>query len=302
MKQGKGRIRKSMEDRILDAAILMVCFLVLILMAYPFYYAVIISLNDGKDALRGGIYLWPRVFSLENYKAVLRIDYIYTAAMVTLLRTLIGTLSTLTFTGLFAYSLSHGNLYFRRFYMMALIITMYFSGGLIPYYMTLKFLGLMNNFLVYIIPGLLNAFYTIIMISFFREIPDSLEEAAKIDGAGYLSIFFKIILPVSAPLLATMALFIGVYHWNAWSDAAFFVTSKSLKTLSFVLISLINQTEAAAQLAQTGMGSLAVKQSAIVGETLRPAAMIIVVVPIILVYPFLQRYFVKGIMIGSVKG
>jgi putative aldouronate transport system permease protein len=288
---------------VIDTVVMAVCVLVLIMTAYPFYYAIIISLNDGRDALRGGIYLWPRVFSLENYKAVLRIDYIYTAAIVTVLRTLAGTLSTLTFTGLFAYSLSHSNLHFRRFYMIAMIITMYFSGGLIPYYMTLRFLGLMNKFLVYIIPGLLNAFYAIIMISFFREIPDSLEEAAKLDGAGYLRIFFQIILPVSAPLLATMALFIGVYHWNAWSDAAFFVTNKNLKTLSYVLINLINQTEAAAQLAQTGgMGSIGVKQAAIVGETLRPAAMIIVVIPIILVYPFLQKYFVKGIMIGSVKG
>jgi putative aldouronate transport system permease protein len=140
------------------------------------------------------------------------------------------------------------------------------------------------------------------MISFFKEIPDSLEEAAKIDGAGYMHIFFRIILPVSTPLLATMALFIGVYHWNAWSDAAFFITNKNLKTLSYVLINLINQTEAAAQLAQSGMGTIGVRQAAIVGETLRPAAMMIVVVPIIMIYPFLQKYFVKGIMIGSVKG
>jgi putative aldouronate transport system permease protein len=160
----------------------------------------------------------------------------------------------------------------------------------------------MNNFLVYILPGLLNAFNTLIMISFFREIPDSLSEAARIDGAGYLRVFFRIIVPVSAPLIATMALFVGVYHWNAWSDAAFFVTSKSLKTLSYVLINLINQTEAAAQLANSGMGAIAAKQAPIVGETLRPAAMIVVVLPIIMAYPFLQRFFVKGIMIGSVKG
>jgi putative aldouronate transport system permease protein len=183
-----------------------------------------------------------------------------------------------------------------------MIFTMYFSGGLIPYYMTIRFLGLMNTFAVYIIPGLLSAFNTIIMISFFREIPESLEEAAKIDGAGYIYIFFKIIVPVSVPLFATMALFTGVYHWNAWTDTAFFVSKNSLKTLSFVLINLINQTEAAAQLAQTGMvGTIGVRQSAIVGETLRPAAMIVVIIPIILVYPFLQRYFVKGIMLGSVK-
>jgi putative aldouronate transport system permease protein len=297
----KKNLRRSVEDRVVDGLALFISILVLILTAYPFYYSIIISLNDGKDALRGGIYLWPRSFSLENYRAVFRIDYIYTAALVTALRTLIGTACTLLFTGLFAYSLSHRNLYFRRFYMAAMIITMYFSGGLIPYYMTLRFLGLMNKFAVYIIPGMLNAFYAIIMMSFFREIPDSLEEAAKIDGAGYLYIFFKIILPVSVPLLATMALFIGVYHWNAWSDSAFFVTRKSLKTLSFVLISLINQTEAAAQLAEAGMGTIGARQSAIVGETLRPAAMIVVVIPIIMVYPFLQRYFVKGIMIGSVK-
>ncbi|GHU89417.1 sugar ABC transporter permease [Spirochaetia bacterium] len=300
--KGNRRIRRSPEDRVIDTVVMIICVLVLIVTAYPFYYSIILSFNDGKDALRGGIYLWPRAFSLENYKAVLRIDYIYTAAIVTVMRTLIGTIATLIFTGLFAYSLSHSNLRFRKFYMVAMIITMYFSGGLIPYYMTLRFLGLMNNFLVYIIPGLLNAFYVIIMISFFKEIPDSLEEAAKIDGAGYMHIFFRIILPVSTPLLATMALFIGVYHWNAWSDAAFFITNKNLKTLSYVLINLINQTEAAAQLAQSGMGTIGVRQAAIVGETLRPAAMMIVVAPIIMIYPFLQKYFVKGIMIGSVKG
>ena len=301
MKINKRAHRKSLEDRAVDSFVMFVCVLTLKVTAYPFYYCIIVSLNDGRDALRGGIYLWPRAFSLENYKAVFRISYIYNAAVITVMRTLIGTVCTIMFTGLFAYSLSHRNLRFRKFYMVVMIFTMYFSGGLIPYYMVLRFLGLMNKFAVYIVPGLLNAFYTIIMISFFREIPDSLEEAAKIDGAGYFYIFFKIIIPVSIPLFATMALFIGVYHWNAWSDAAFFVTSNSLKTLSFVLISLINQTEAAAQLAQTGVGTIGVRQAAIVGETLRPAAMIVVVLPIILVYPFLQRYFVKGIMIGSVK-
>ena len=296
----KNIYKKGFEDRAIDALVMFISVATLVLTAYPFYYCIVISLNDGPDALRGGIYFWPRTFSLENYRAVFRISYIYNAFMISVMRTLAGTACTLLCTGFFAYSLSHKNLRFRRFYMIAMIFTMYFSGGLIPYYMTLRFLGLMNTFAVYIIPSLLNAFYTIIMISFFREIPDSLEEAAIIDGAGYMYIFFKIIIPVSVPLIATMALFIGVYHWNAWTDAAFFVTSNGLKTLSFVLISLINQTEAAAQL-DSEMGALGLQQAVIVGETLRPAAMIVVVIPIIMVYPFLQRYFVKGIMLGSVK-
>lgn len=302
MERRKNKIRAAMSDRVLDVLVILICVLVLVLTFYPFFYSIIISFSDGQDALRGGIYLWPRKFSLENYKAVLRIDYIYNAAVISVLRTLVGTLVSLSFSGIFAYSLSHKNLYFKRFYMIVLIIPMYFSGGLIPYYMTIRSLHLMNSFWVYILPNLVNAFNVIIMISFFREIPESLEEAAKIDGAGYLRIYFQVILPISAPLMATMALFIGVFHWNAWTDAAFFITDKNLKTLSFVLINLINQTEAAAQLAQTGVGTLGVKQSTIVGETLRPAAMMITILPIIMVYPFLQKYFVKGIMIGSVKG
>lgn len=303
MKLKKSEIKATGADRLMDALVMIICVFVLVLTAYPFYYSVVLSFSDGQDALRGGLYLWPRVFSLENYKAVLRIDYIYSAALVSVARTVVGTFCSLFFTAIVSYALAQKNLYFKKFYMITMMITMYFSGGLIPYYMTIRSLKLMNSFWVYILPNLLSAFNAIIMISFFREIPDSLEEAARIDGAGHMRVFFKIILPISTPLIATMALFLAVFHWNAWSDAAFFITSKSLKTLSFVLISLINQTEAAAQLASSGaMGTIGVKQSSLVSETLRPAAMIITILPIMCVYPFLQRYFVKGIMIGSVKG
>lgn len=302
-KQAGRGIRSSASDKVLDVVVYIIMIFVFLITVYPFYYAIVLSFNEGLDAVRGGIYLFPRKFSLENYRAVLRIDYIYNAALVTVARTLTGTVATLLFTGLYAYALSHRELMFRRFYMIMLIITMYFSGGLIPYYMTIKYVGLMNSFWVYIIPQLLSAFNTLIMVNFFREISPSLEEAAKIDGAGYLRIFFTVMLPVSKPLIATMALFIGVNHWNSWRDSAFFVTNKNLKTLSFVLINLINQTEAAAKLSESGaMGTIGLKQSTVVGETLRPAAMIIVVLPIVMVYPFLQKYFVKGIMIGSVKG
>lgn len=294
--------RKSTSDVILDVVVYTIMICVFAFTLYPFYYSVILSFNDGMDAIKGGIYFFPRKFTLDNYRAVISIDYIYTAMFITVLRTAIGTFSSLLFTALFAYSIAHKDLMFRKFYVIVLMITMYFSGGLIPYYMLLKQIGLMNKFAVYIVPLLLNAFNAIIMMTFFREIPDALEDAAKIDGASHVRMFFQIILPVSTPMLATLALFIGVGHWNAWTDAAFFITNKNLKTLGYVLISLINQTEAAARLQETGaMGTMNLSSSKITAETLRPAAMLIAVVPIIMVYPFLQKYFVKGIMIGSIK-
>ena len=294
---------KSAGDIVLDIIVYVIILFVFAITLYPFYYSIVMSFNQGSDAVRGGIYFWPRKFTLENYKAVMSIDYIYSAMVVTVVRTLIGTICSLSFTGLFAYSISHKNLMFKKFYIVVMLITLYFNGGLVPYYMTLKQLGLMNHFLVYIIPNLLGVFNAVIMISFFREIPDSLEEAARIDGANDLTIFFRIIFPISTPLFATMALYMGVWHWNTWTDAAFFVTKKDLKTLSYVLINLINQTEAAARLTTTaGVGSMNVNESSYTAETLRPAAMMVVVIPIICVYPFLQKYFMKGIMIGSLKG
>lgn len=299
----KEAIKKSADDMILNLVVYTIVAVVFVTTLYPFLYSIILSFNEGSDAVRGGIYFWPRKFTLENYKVVMSIDYIYSAMFITVARTVIGTLATLFFTGLFAFSISHKKLMFKNFYVVVMIITLYFSGGLVPYYMLLKQLGLTNNFLVYIIPNLLAVFNSIIMISFFKEIPDSIEEAAHIDGAGDLSIFFKIIVPISMPLFATMALYSGVWHWNAWSDSAFFITKKSLKTMSYVLISLINQTEAAARVKESGaMGTMNINQSSYTAETLRPAAMMTVVIPIICVYPFLQKYFMKGIMIGSVKG
>lgn len=291
-------LKRTPEDYIISLVVGAIMTLVFVVTVYPFWYSVVLSFNQGTDALRGGIYFWPRKFTLDNFNAVFGIDYVYTAFLVTVARTLLGTVLAVTFTGLFAFACAHARLMFRKFYITAMIIVMYFSGGLVPYYMLLRSLGLMDTFWVYIIPNLFSAFNAILMINFFREIPDSLEEAARIDGANELTIFFRIIVPVSMPLLATMALYSGVWHWNSWTDAAFFVTSKNLKTLGYVLITLINQTEAAAQ---TVFGKINQSEVTYTSLTLRPAAMIICVVPIVMVYPFLQKHFVKGIMLGSVK-
>ncbi len=293
-----GGIRRSAEDRFISVVVGFIMLVVFLVTVYPFWYAIVLSFNEGKDALRGGIYFWPRKFTLDNYNAVFGIGYVYTAFVVTVGRTLLGTVIAVLFTGLFAFACSHGRLMFRKFYITAMLIVMYFSGGLVPYYMLLRVLGLMNTFWVYIIPNMFSAFNAVIMMNFFKGIPDSLEEAAKLDGANDLVIFFRIIFPVSMPLFATMALYSGVWHWNAWSDAAFFVTDKNLKTLGYVLISLINQTESAAQ---TVFGQINQSEVTYTSLTLRPAAMVICVIPIVVVYPFLQKHFVKGIMLGSIK-
>jgi putative aldouronate transport system permease protein len=271
---------------------------------YPFWYALVISFNNGLDASRGGVYFWPRIWTLENYRAVFSMDQIFSGAVVSVSRTLLGTLTALTFTSMFAYAVAHGDLMFRKAYMVIILISMYFSGGMIPYFLVIKNLGLMNNFLVYIIPGLLGIWNAIIMMSFFREISPSLEEAARIDGANDLYIFFRSIIPISTPVFATIALFIGVAHWNSWFDAAYYVTDRELKTLAFWLVEIIKQASihsmsltAGVDMTREAMGAA----KTFTPDTIRMSTMIIVVVPIVCVYPFLQRFFVKGIMIGSLK-
>ncbi|MCJ8014194.1 carbohydrate ABC transporter permease [Paenibacillus sp. KQZ6P-2] len=302
MKRG---FKRTKEDYIIDGVVYTILILVMIVTIYPFYYSFIISLNNGIDASRGGIFLWPRVFSWDNYAAVFSNEQLIKAYGVTITRTLVGTVCSVTFTALVAYSLAHKDLMFKNVYFLILIVAMYFSGGLIPYFILIKKLHLMNTFAVYIIPDLLSVFNVIIMMTFFRELPEALKESARIDGASDMRTFFKIMVPISAPVFATIALFNGVHHWNAWFDSAYFVTDKNLKTVSFQLMELINKANLTAV---TGTNVADAQRSAtyaaqtFTAESIRMATMITVVVPIICVYPFLQKYFVKGIMVGSVKG
>jgi putative aldouronate transport system permease protein len=267
-------------------------------MLYPFYYVLILSFNKGTDSLLGGIYLWPRSFTLENYVRFLEDPHWYQAFLVTIVRTLTGAALGVLFTCLVAYGLSHRDLQFRRFYFTIIIFAMYFSGGLIPYYVVLRSIGLLNTFGVYIVPSMLSTFFLLIAISFFREIPGELKESAHIDGANELVIFYRIILPVSMPLIATMSLFLGVGQWNSWLDSAYFVQSEGLRTLAFRMMEVINKSNAP-------MDAIAVANSASAGVTsysLQVAAMVVSIAPIVCVYPFLQRFFIQGIMLGSVKG
>ncbi|GMK40505.1 sugar ABC transporter permease [Paenibacillus sp. CCS19] len=263
---------------------------------YPFYNIVITSFNDPTDAARGGINFWPREFSIENYKMVFRDDNIIHAFGVTVARTLIGTATAVLFTGAFAYGVSKPELLGRRFFLMLAIVTMYFSGGIIPYYLVVaKYLHMKGHFLVYIIPNLFSVFNAILMLTFFRGLPKEMEESAKIDGANDLRIFFQLVLPVSKPVLATIALYNAVAHWNAWYDAMLF-GNEDLQTLQQILMQIISSNSNVSIIASSlGFGS-------VTAQSLKLATMVITTLPIVFVYPFVQKYFVQGVMIGSVKG
>lgn len=271
------------------------CFILFITL-YPFYYVIISSLNDPIDLLKGPVYLLPRKLSLTNYRYVLQDDAILRAAFITVSRTVIGSASAALFTAAFAYGVSKKWLLGRRFFVGMALVTMYFSGGLIPSYLLIAHgLKLQGSFLVFIIPNLFNAFNAFIMMSFFRGISSEMEESAKIDGANDLIIFIKLVLPVSMPILATILLFNGVWHWNSWFDALLY-GGRKLETLQQYLVKSIQSANV------NSKASAFVSTLGISSTSVRLTTMVITAFPIVLAYPFLQKYFVKGVMIGSLKG
>lgn len=265
---------------------------------FPFWYCVVQSFNEGLDARAGGVYFWPRKFTMENYYNVFVSGRIVNAFLITAARTVVGTVASVLFQAMVAYGLSKRDLMFRRTYVIIGIITMYFSGGLIPFYFLLQSLGLINNFLVFILPRLCAWFNILLFIANFRSIPDSLPESARIDGAGEYKILWRIIFPSSTAIIATIALFSGVWHWNEWFDSAVYTSSQSLKTLQTILLEIIQYANNMEEMRRR----MNVPDSSMTVEALRYTTMVIAILPITMVYPFLQRYFVKGMMIGAIKG
>ncbi|WP_079421539.1 carbohydrate ABC transporter permease [Clostridium oryzae] len=272
------------------------CFITL----YPIWFVVVNSFNDGMDAARGGIYWWPRIFSLAAYKTVFANNDIITSFAVTVLKTVIGTVIHVFFTAMVAYPLSKRDLIGRKFYMTVGIITMFFSGGLIPTYLWYKQLHLIDNFAVYILPAMFSFYDLVIFMAFFREIPDSLEEAAKIDGSDDFKIFYSIILRLSLPVIATIALFHGVYQWNDYFTGVIYIIKKSyLLPIQTYLYKVVSENSANQAISlQPGV---AVNRR-VTSQTVKFATMVVTTFPIVCVYPFLQKYFVKGMMVGAVKG
>lgn len=290
---------------LLDLILIVILLFFALLVVYPFYNCVILSFNTGVDAMKGHIYFWPREFTLENYKKVLGEDIFSVAAVNSVLRTVITTVLALLFTMTYAFVISHKQLKFRMFYMFLGFVTMYFNAGVIPNYLLIRDLGLYDTFGAYVFPGLFNMFNAILFYNYFLTIPDALEESAKIDGANEIIILFRIMMPLCKPVMATVTLFVSVTQWNSWFDTMLYTRKDSLQTLSFMFYRMLESAKyLESQITAASGESLEQLVSSQItnSTTLQMAAMVVTSLPIIMIYPFLQKYFVKGVMIGSIKG
>ena len=292
------RRKRSTKDIVFDTIIAIFLIIFVIITLYPIINTLAVSFNDGIDSVRGGIHLWPRIFTLQNYKTVFANQNLGQAAFISVARTLIGTVLSVFLTAMLAYVLSRKEFMYKKQLSFIYVLTMYVSGGMIPTYILMKELHLLNNFWVYIIPGLISAFNMIVIRTFINGIPYSLIESAKIDGAGDFRIFIQIILPLCKPVLATVALFVAVGQWNSWFDSMLYCSAdNSLTTLQYELMKLLSSTttQGASAEVMKNAGSIVTPTS------IRAAITIVTAVPIICLYPFLQRYFVSGLTIGGVK-
>lgn len=295
----KHRFGSSKEDTIVFAICTGILIFILITTLYPVYYCLIYSLNEGSNSILGNLYLYPRKLTIENYLVIFREKSLISAFTITVARTLIGTIMSLYVMSIASYALTKPQLKFRKTYTMIGIISIYFSGGLIPFYIVLNNLKLLNTFWVFIFPSLVSFFNVLLLMAFFRELPSSLEESAQMDGAGYITIFHQLIIPLSKPILATIGLFVAVGHWNDWFSAAFYVTDEKLITMPTLLMKMMN--EAVAKSRMESFIKQSYSKSNLTIESVRYAALMVTIMPIVMVYPFLQKYFVKGMMVGAIK-
>lgn len=296
-------MRDSLGDRIMVTFIYIFLILLSVSTLYPFLNAIVISLNEGLDTSKGGITLWPREFTWENYSVVFQDERLMSGFLVSVLRTVIGTVTAILATAIFSYGMSRRELMGRKYYMVICIITMYFGGGLIPTFLLIRDLGLMNSFWVYIIPSLISVWNMIIFRTFFQGLPAGLEESAKIDGCGNWGTLFRVVLPLSGPVIATLALFTAVGHWNEWFLASIYISDEKLLPIQTILKQILASNIVSEQTASMDAAALAHLQKAktITSKSLSMATMMVATLPIVLVYPFVQKYFVKGVLVGSLK-
>jgi len=271
---------------------------------FPFYYIFINTISDNRLAATGKILFLPRGIHLGNYVEVMRIRGLGQAALVSVGRTVLGTLFTLIGSSWLGYALSKREMLARRFAYRFVIVTMYFSAGLIPWFVTMKMLGMVNNFWAYVLPAIVSPFYLILFKTYIESIPEALEESAQMDGAGYLVRYLRVILPLSTSILATIAVFSSVAQWNSFIDTLFLMRRSSLYTLQFLLYQYLNEVNALAALMRSSpqFGQTIDPSRLLTATSIRMTISMVVVLPILLVYPYFQRFFVKGIMIGAIKG
>jgi multiple sugar transport system permease protein/putative aldouronate transport system permease protein len=276
-----------------------------VICAYPFYYLIINSVSANNLSALGDIRFWPVGLHLSNYGQVFQLQGLTLAAAVSVARTVLGTAGTVMVSAFLGFMFTQQRMWGRAFWYRFTVITMYFSAGLIPVYLIIRGLGLTNNFWVYVIPYLVQPFNVILVKTFVESMPRDLQEAAEIDGANIIQVFLRVYLPNMTPILATVAIFSAVAQWNMFQDTLIYVTDQSLYTLQYLLYSFINQANSLAQAAQNAGGNLSTIANAANNQTatsIQVTVAVVVMLPIIFIYPLFQRFFVKGIMLGAVKG
>lgn len=302
---------RSLGDRGFSVLNIIMMLVLMLLTVYPFWYSVVNSLNTGDDLVRGPIFLFPRVFTGASWETVMSDPGILKSVWITGSRTVIVTVVSVLYTAMFTYAFSRPYLKAKWFYAAVGFASMYFGGGLIPSFMLINWLGLYDSYLVYILPALFGGFWNVIIFNAnFKAIPVSLFESAKMDGANEFTMFFRIVLPLSKPVLAAISVFTAVAVWNDYGATLYFTQSADLQTLQYLILKLIQSTNALEQMANTvnsnnpaiaALYSKAQDLGTVTARTLQLAAMVIASIPMIIMYPFAQKFFIKGVLLGSVK-
>ena len=303
--QAPKKIKTSVSDRIIDVITYIVYSLFAFVCVYPFYYIIINSISANNLSERGKVIFWPLEVHFTNYENVMKIPGLWDAARTSILRTVIGTVLTVMIAAFLGYMFTRQTMWHRKLWYRLVTVTMYINAGLIPWFLTMKLLGMTNNFWGYIFPMIIQPFYIVLCKTYCESVPPALQDAAEIDGAGTLRVFFSIMLPVIKPILATIAVFAAVNQWNAFQDTLLLMTKKELYTLQYVLFQYINQASSLKALVSNNTSTAALMASlahAATATSIRMTVTVVVVFPIMCVYPFFQKFFTKGIMIGAVKG
>ena len=300
---GKRHIHRSFSDQLINVITYIVYAFFTFVCLYPFYYLIINSISANNLSERGKVIFWPLEVHFTNYKNLAAIPGLTDAAIMSVLRTVVGTIMTVMIAAFLGYMFTRQTLWKRKFWYRFVAITMYFNAGIIPWYLAMKTIGLTNNFWGYILPTVIQPFYIILCKTYCESVPQALQDAAEIDGAGTLRIFFRIMLPVIKPILATIAIFAAVNQWNAFQDTLLLMRDKRLYTLQYVLYQYITQASSIKISASTTTTDVAAAMATTATATsIRMTVTVVVVIPVMMIYPFFQRFFTKGIMIGAVKG
>ena len=295
-------MRRTKGEKIFNIFNIILMILLCIITVYPYINQMAVSFNEGKDTMLGGITIFPRVFTLANYSAVFNNPDFINAAMISVSKVILRTVLAVGITFLAAYALTRKDLPAKRGFTLYLMIPAYVTAGVMPTYILYRYLGLIDNYWVYVLPGCFTFYNMVIMRSFLQELPESINESAEIDGANEFQVMYKITFPLSLPVLATITLWVAVEAWNEYNLTLMYVTNRKLYTLSYLMMQIVKESELVQQMAmQASMGN-ETASAAPTPDSVKAATLIVTTIPIILTYPFLQKYFVKGVTVGAVKG